>query len=61
MQTINSIEIVKLTLEEAIGINMIVIDDSKQPWITHVEKFGFYFIHYLCRCCVCILYMLCVV
>ena len=36
---------------------MIVTDDSKQPW----KKFGFYFIHYLCRCCVCILYMLCVV
>ena len=30
MQTINSTEIVQLTLESAIGINMIMIDDAKQ-------------------------------
>ena len=35
---------------------MIVIDNSKQPWITHVEKFGFY-LYIFCVVVVYVYYM----
>ena len=36
---------------------MIVIDDSKQPWITHVERIWFFILYIICVVVVYVYYI----